>query len=77
VNVGAGAVTANFDGRRKSRTEIGAKAMIGAGSVLVAPVKIGEGATVGSGAVVTKAHDVPAGQTVAGVPARPLTKKPR
>ena len=72
VNVGAGAITANFDGRSKSPTEIGADAMIGAGSVLVAPVRIGEGATVGAGAVVTRGKDVPAGATVAGVPARPL-----
>jgi bifunctional UDP-N-acetylglucosamine pyrophosphorylase/glucosamine-1-phosphate N-acetyltransferase len=75
VNVGAGAVTANFDGRQKSRTTIGAHAMIGAGSVLVAPVTIGAGATVGANALVSKNHDVAEGQTVVGVPARPL--KPR
>jgi bifunctional UDP-N-acetylglucosamine pyrophosphorylase/glucosamine-1-phosphate N-acetyltransferase len=75
VNVGAGAVTANFDGRTKSRTTIGAQAMIGSGAVLVAPVTIGPGATVGANAVVTKNHDVPEGQTVAGNPARPLRRK--
>jgi len=75
VNIGAGAVTANFDGRHKSRTTIGAQASIGAGAVLVAPVTIGPGATVGANAVVTRNHDVAEGQTVAGVPARPL--KPR
>jgi bifunctional UDP-N-acetylglucosamine pyrophosphorylase/glucosamine-1-phosphate N-acetyltransferase len=72
ANVGAGAVTANFDGQRKSRTTIAAQAMIGSGAVLVAPVTIGAGATVGAGAVVTKEHDVTAGQTVVGVPARPM-----
>jgi bifunctional UDP-N-acetylglucosamine pyrophosphorylase/glucosamine-1-phosphate N-acetyltransferase len=74
VNVGAGAVTANFDGRDKGRTDIGAGAFIGSGSVLVAPVSVGPGATVGAGAVVPRGHDVPAGQVVVGVPARPLKK---
>ena len=72
VNIGAGAVTANFDGRHKSLTTIGAHAMIGSGAILVAPVTIGERATVGANAVVTKNHDVGEGQTVAGIPARPL-----
>ena len=75
ANIAAGAITANFDGRTKSRTEIGAGAMIGAGSILIAPVKVGEDATVAAGAVVTKEHDVTAGQTVAGVPARPFPRK--
>jgi bifunctional UDP-N-acetylglucosamine pyrophosphorylase/glucosamine-1-phosphate N-acetyltransferase len=76
VNVGAGTITANFDGVSKHRTEVGAGATLGSGSILVAPVSVGERATVGAGAVVTKDHDVPAGQTVAGVPARPLPRRP-
>jgi bifunctional UDP-N-acetylglucosamine pyrophosphorylase/glucosamine-1-phosphate N-acetyltransferase len=75
ANVGAGAVTANFDGRRKGTTEIGAGAFIGSGSVLVAPVRVGERAVVGAGAVVTKGRDVPPGETVVGVPARPLSER--
>jgi bifunctional UDP-N-acetylglucosamine pyrophosphorylase/glucosamine-1-phosphate N-acetyltransferase len=74
VNIGAGAVTANFDGKQKSRTTIGAHAMIGAGSVMVAPVTIGAGATVGANSLVSKNHDVDEGQTVVGVPARPFKK---
>jgi bifunctional UDP-N-acetylglucosamine pyrophosphorylase/glucosamine-1-phosphate N-acetyltransferase len=72
VNVGAGAITANFDGQRKHITKIGAGASLGSGSVLIAPVTVGERAVVGAGAVVPKRQDVPPGQTVIGVPARVL-----
>jgi bifunctional UDP-N-acetylglucosamine pyrophosphorylase/glucosamine-1-phosphate N-acetyltransferase len=75
VNVGATAVTANFNGRDKSKTVIGANAMIGSGASLVAPVSIGEGATVGANAVVPGGRDVPRDTTVAGVPARTLRTK--
>src|SRR4051794_40924607 len=75
ANVSAGAITANYDGRTKAATRIGANTMVGAGSILVAPVSIGEGATVGAGAVVTKHHDVAPGQTVTGIPARPFEGK--
>ena len=68
-------MTANFDGKAKSRVEIGANAFIGAGSVLIAPVTIGPDSTVGAGAVVPKHQDVPAGSTVVGVPAKPLVPK--
>jgi bifunctional UDP-N-acetylglucosamine pyrophosphorylase / glucosamine-1-phosphate N-acetyltransferase len=54
ANVGAGTITANYDGYRKAQTEIGADASIGSNAVLVAPVKIGRGATVGAGTVVRK-----------------------
>jgi bifunctional UDP-N-acetylglucosamine pyrophosphorylase/glucosamine-1-phosphate N-acetyltransferase len=76
ANIGAGVITANFDGQRKSRTTIGPRAMVGSGAVLVAPVTVGAGATVGANALVSKNHHVADGQTVAGVPARPL-KGPR
>jgi bifunctional UDP-N-acetylglucosamine pyrophosphorylase/glucosamine-1-phosphate N-acetyltransferase len=75
ANIGAGTITANYDGVRKHETKIGARASIGSNSSLVAPVEIGEGALTGAGSVVT--HDVPAGQRVAGNPARPLPKKER
>lgn len=75
ANFGAGAVTANFDGLVKSRTEVGADALIGAGSVLIAPVRIGPAAIVGAGAVVTRNQEVPEGATVIGAPARPLRSK--
>jgi bifunctional UDP-N-acetylglucosamine pyrophosphorylase / glucosamine-1-phosphate N-acetyltransferase len=68
VNVGAGTVTANYDGVRKHRTVIGEGAFIGSGSMLVAPVEIGAGAMTAAGSVVT--HDVPPGKVAVGVPAR-------
>ncbi len=74
VNVGATAVTANFDGKRKNNTTIGPGSLIGAGAVLVAPAKVGRGAVVGANSVVTKGHDVGDGETVVGVPARPLER---
>lgn len=77
VNVGAGTITANFDGERKQATEVGPDVMLGSGSILVAPVSIGAGATVGAGAVVTARHNVAPGQTVVGVPARALPGKRR
>jgi bifunctional UDP-N-acetylglucosamine pyrophosphorylase / glucosamine-1-phosphate N-acetyltransferase len=69
VNIGAGTITANYDGQRKHRTVMGDGAFIGSGTILRAPVTIGEGAVTGAGSVVT--HDVPAHTTVLGVPARP------
>ena len=68
VNIGAGTVTVNFDGRRKHRTVIGDGAFIGSDSMLVAPLTVGEGAATGAGSVVTR--DVPAGKLAVGVPAR-------
>ncbi|HTO83524.1 MAG TPA: bifunctional UDP-N-acetylglucosamine diphosphorylase/glucosamine-1-phosphate N-acetyltransferase GlmU [Methylomirabilota bacterium] len=53
ANVGAGTITANYDGFDKYRTEIGARASIGSNTVLVAPVQVGEGAIVAAGSVVT------------------------
>jgi len=72
VNIGAGTITANYDGREKHQTQIGKGAFIGSDTVLIAPVKIGAGATTGAGSVVTKSHDVPANRVAVGVPARVL-----
>lgn len=57
VNIGCGAITANFDGVNKSRTIIKDHAFIGSNSNLIAPVTIGEGAYVVAGSTIT--HDVP------------------
>jgi bifunctional UDP-N-acetylglucosamine pyrophosphorylase/glucosamine-1-phosphate N-acetyltransferase len=53
VNVGAGTITCNYDGANKWRTEIGDRAFIGSGTMLVAPVKVGAGATIGAGSTIT------------------------
>lgn len=75
VNIGAGTITANFDGKKKHKTVIKDKAQLGSGTVLVAPVTVGRAAKTGAGAVVTKGHNVPDGAVVAGVPARPLPRR--
>jgi bifunctional UDP-N-acetylglucosamine pyrophosphorylase/glucosamine-1-phosphate N-acetyltransferase len=54
VNVGAGTITCNYDGKNKWPTTIEDGAFIGSGSMLVAPVTIGAGATIGAGSVITK-----------------------
>jgi len=60
VNIGAGTITANYDGANKHQTIIEDNASTGSNSVLVAPVKIGAGATIGAGSVISK--DAPAGE---------------
>lgn len=59
TNVGAGVITANYDGTNKHRTEIGSEAFIGVDTMLVAPVEVGDRAYTGAGSVITK--DVPPG----------------
>ena len=73
VNVGAGTVFANYDGRDKHQTIVGDGAFIGSDTVLIAPVRVGAGARTGAAAVVTR--DVDDGVTVVGVPARPVRRR--
>ncbi len=68
TNVGAGTITANYDGVRKHRTVIGKGVFLGVDTMLRAPVTLGDGSKTGAGAVVT--HDVPAGKLAVGMPAR-------
>ncbi len=67
TNIGAGTITANYDGKHKHRTTIGRDVRIGSNTVLVAPVEVGDGAVTGAGAVVRR--DVPPGALAKGVPA--------
>jgi bifunctional UDP-N-acetylglucosamine pyrophosphorylase/glucosamine-1-phosphate N-acetyltransferase len=73
VNIGAGTITCNFDGRKKYKTVIGKNVFLGSDTMLVAPISIGDEARTGAGAVVTR--DVAPGELVYGVPARAKVDK--
>lgn len=70
VNVGAGTITCNFDGKDKHVTTIEDGAFIGSDTLLIAPVRVGANAVTGAGSVVTR--DVEENTVVVGVPARRL-----
>lgn len=72
VNIGAGTITCNYDGKRKHPTTIGDGAFIGSDTMLVAPVKVGNRARTGAGSVVTK--NIPDDTLAVGVPARSIRK---
>ena len=57
VNIGAGTITANYDGVKKHRTQIGDRTKTGSNSVLVAPITLGQDVTIAAGSTVTE--DVP------------------
>ncbi len=67
ANIGAGSITANYDGKMKHQSVIGADVRIGSNTVLRAPINIGDGAYTAAGAVVTR--DVPPGALAKGIPA--------
>ncbi|MGI9117216.1 MAG: bifunctional UDP-N-acetylglucosamine diphosphorylase/glucosamine-1-phosphate N-acetyltransferase GlmU [Gaiellales bacterium] len=72
ANIGAGNITANYDGERKHRTTIGDRVRTGSDCVFVAPVAIGDDATTGAGSIITE--DVPA-EALAIARARQVTKE--
>lgn len=73
TNIGAGSITANYDGKKKNRTSLGDDVFVGCDTVFIAPVTVEDHARTGAGSIVTK--DVEAGVTVVGVPARPVSRK--
>jgi bifunctional UDP-N-acetylglucosamine pyrophosphorylase/glucosamine-1-phosphate N-acetyltransferase len=75
ANLGAGTITANYDGQNKNRTTIGDGAFTGINTNLIAPVTIGEDAYTGAGSVVSK--DVPPGKLAVGWPARAIKESPQ
>lgn len=68
VNIGAGTITCNYDGKQKHETHIEDDVKIGSDTMLVAPVRVGRGSVSGAGSVIV--DDVPPDTLVAGVPAR-------
>jgi bifunctional UDP-N-acetylglucosamine pyrophosphorylase/glucosamine-1-phosphate N-acetyltransferase len=70
VNIGAGTITANYDGKVKHTTTIEDGVFVSCDTILRAPVTLGAGSKTGAGAVVLK--DVEPGQTVVGIPAKPM-----
>lgn len=74
VNIGAGTIFANYDGKAKHKTVVKDGAFVGSGTVLVAPVTIGSGAVTGAGSVVLRNHDVADGDVVVGVPAKTIKR---
>lgn len=68
VNIGAGTITCNYDGKEKHSTVIGDRAFIGCNTMLVAPVNIGENSITSTGSVINK--DVPPHSKAIGTPAR-------
>ncbi len=75
TNIGAGTITANYDGEKKHSTIIGEDVFIGSDTMLVAPVNLGAGARTGAGSIVTK--DVAEDTLVVGMPARAIRKVER
>ncbi len=75
ANLGAGTITANYDGVSKNRTEIGDRAFTGVNTSLIAPVTIGEDVYLGAGSVVNK--DIPPGKLAVGMPARVIRDSPQ
>jgi len=54
VNIGAGTITCNYDGKKKNKTKIMDGAFIGSNTALIAPIKIGKNSVVGAGSALTK-----------------------
>lgn len=75
TNIGAGTITANYDGKKKNKTRIGKKAFIGVDTLFIAPVQVGNRAKTGAGAVLTRGTRVGAGEVFVGVPARSMKKE--
>ncbi len=75
ANIGAGTITANYDGENKHPTVIGDGAFIGSGTVIVAPSTVGDRALVGAGAIVRKGSEIGADEVWVGLPAKLLKRR--
>lgn len=72
ANIGAGTIFANYDGKAKHKSVVGANAFVGSGSIIVAPNSIPANATTGAGAVLTRSAKMGEGEVWVGLPARRL-----
>ncbi len=70
VNVGAGTITANYDGYNKHQTIIGNGCKIGSNTVIIAPNQLGNNVTTGSGTIIPARKKIPANSIIYGVPAK-------
>jgi bifunctional UDP-N-acetylglucosamine pyrophosphorylase/glucosamine-1-phosphate N-acetyltransferase len=77
TNIGAGVITANYDGKHKHATKIGKKVFVGSDTVFVAPVNVPDGVKTGAGAVVTRKTRMKKNDVVVGVPAKAIIQKKR
>ena len=77
ANIGAGTITANYDGISKHPTVIGDGAFVGSGTVIVAPSQMGANSMTGAGAIVTKNTVIADGEVFVGVPAKLLSDRKR
>lgn len=75
TNIGAGVVTANYDGKKKHRTKLGKNVLVGSNTVFVAPVRVPDRVRTGAGAVVVSRTSIKKGDVLIGVPARSRRKK--
>ena len=75
ANIGAGTIFANYDGKAKHKSSVGAGAFVGSGSIIVAPNTVPAGATTGAGTVLTRSARMGEGETWVGLPARRLVKR--
>ena len=74
-NIGAGTITANYDGVHKFETLIGERCFVGSGTVIVAPSKLGDRSMTGAGAIVKRGTEVGPGEVWVGVPAKKLKQR--
>jgi len=75
INIGAGTITCNYDGKKKNKTIIEDKVFIGSNTSLVAPLKIGRNSKTGAGSVITR--NIPSNSLVVGHDKLVIPKKTR
>ena len=75
ANIGAGTITANYDGVHKHETKIGDGCFVGSGTVIVAPSELGARSMTGAGAIVKRDSKIGADEVWVGVPARMLKRR--